>query len=163
MSNFDGQLRAGNYEGEVISQELTTSKGGYTTFEIKFGNLIHAETGAGVPETHRIVRLYLSDNAAEYTHKKLATAGFEGSVDQFILESSDAISIIGNIVPLYMKNGEHGEDWDFSLGGGGGSSTMMDEITAKQEAARWSHLMAKGVPTPKPSAATVPAEREPTF
>ena len=164
MSNFDSQLPTGNYEGEVISQELTLSKNGHPTFEIKFGNLVHATDGPVNPETRRTVRLYMTDKSADFTIKKLATAGFVGSLDQFSLDDSDAISIIGNKVPLYMKEGTHGEDWDISSGSSS-SSTTMDTITAKQEAAKWSHKMLKGVPTPAPTTttATTPPERESTF
>ena len=163
MSNFDSQLPAGNYEGEVISQELTLSKNGHPTFEIKFGNLIHTTSGPVNPETRRTVRLYMTDKSADFTIKKLATAGFVGSLDQFSLDDSDAISIIGNKVPLYMKEGTHGEDWDISSGSSS-SSTTMDTITAKQEAAKWSHKMLKGVPTPAPTTTTAtPPERESTF
>ena len=164
MSNFDSQLPTGNYEGEVISQELTLSKNGHPTFEIKFGNLVHATDGPVNPETRRTVRLYMTDKSADFTIKKLATAGFVGSVDQFVLDSPDAISIIGNKVALYMKEGTHGEDWDISSGNSS-SSVTMDTITAKQEAAKWSHKMLKGVPTPAPTTttATTPLERESTF
>jgi hypothetical protein len=61
MSNFESQLPTGNYEGEVISQELSVSTGGHATFEIKFGNLVHATSGPVDPETRRTVRLYLSN------------------------------------------------------------------------------------------------------
>jgi hypothetical protein len=163
MSNFDSQLPTGNYEGEVISQELTLSKNGHPTFEIKFGNLIHTTSGPVNPETRRTVRLYMTDKSADFTIKKLDTAGFVGSLDQFSLDDSDAISIIGNKVPLYMKEGTHGEDWDISSGNSS-SSTTMDTITAKQEAAKWSHKMLKGVPTPAPTTTTTtPPERESTF
>ena len=164
MSNFDSQLPTGNYEGEVISQELTLSKNGHPTSEIKFGNLIHTTSGPVNPETRRTVRLYMTDKSADFTIKKLDTAGFVGSLDQFSLDDSDAISIIGNKVPLYMKEGTHGEDWDISSGNSS-SSTTMDTITAKQEAAKWSHKMLKGVPTPAPTTttATTPPERESTF
>ena len=163
MSNFDSQLPTGNYEGEVISQELTLSKNGHPTFEIKFGNLVHATDGPVNPETRRTVRLYMTDKSADFTIKKLDTAGFVGSLDQFSLDDSDAISIIGNKVPLYMKEGTHGEDWDISSGNSS-SSVTMDTITAKQEAAKWSHKMLKGVPTPAPTTTTTtPPERESTF
>ena len=163
MSNFDSQLPTGNYEGEVISQELTLSKNGHPTFEIKFGNLVHATDGPVNPETRRTVRLYMTDKSADFTIKKLDTAGFVGSLDQFSLDDSDAISIIGNKVPLYMKEGTHGEDWDISSGNSS-SSVTMDTITAKQEAAKWSHKMLKGVPTPAPTTTTAtPPERESTF
>jgi len=161
MSNFESQLPTGNYEGEVVSQELAISTGGHPTFEIKFGNLVHATDGPANPETRRTVRLYLTKKSSEFTIKKLATAGFEGSVDQFVLDSPDAISIIGNKVALYMKEGTHGEDWDISSGSSS-SSTTMDTMTAKQEAAKWSHKMLKGVPTPAPTM-TTPPERESTF
>ena len=163
MSNFESQLPTGNYEGEVISQELTLSKNGHPTFEIKFGNLVHATDGPVNPETRRTVRLYMTDKSADFTIKKLDTAGFVGSLDQFSLDDSDAISIIGNKVPLYMKEGTHGEDWDISSGNSS-SSVTMDTITAKQEAAKWSHKMLKGVPTPAPTTTTAtPPERESTF
>ena len=60
MSNFDSQLKAGNYEGEVVSQELTKSTNGHTTFEIKFGNLVHEDGTEVEPEIRRTVRLYLT-------------------------------------------------------------------------------------------------------
>jgi hypothetical protein len=105
----------------------------------------------------------MTDKSADFTIKKLATAGFVGSLDQFSLDDSDAISIIGNKVPLYMKEGTHGEDWDISSGSSS-SSTTMDTMTAKQEAAKWSHKMLKGVPNPAPTTATAtPPERESTF
>mgnify|MGYP003152885207 CR=1 FL=1 len=142
MSNFESQLPTGNYEGEVISQELTISTNNHPTFEIKFGNLVHATDGPVNPETR-----------------------FVGSVDQFVLDSPDAISIIGNKVGLYMKEGQHGgattEDWDISSGNSS-SSTSVDAMTAKELAAKWSHLMVKGVPTPAPTT-TTPPERESTF
>jgi len=163
MSNFESQLPTGNYEGEVISQELTLSKNGHPTFEIKFGSLVHATDGPVNPETRRTVRLYMTDKSADFTIKKLDTAGFVGSLDQFSLDDSDAISIIGNKVPLYMKEGTHGEDWDISSGNSS-SSTTMDTITAKQEAAKWSHKMLKGVPTPAPTMTTAaPPKQERTF
>jgi hypothetical protein len=163
MSNFESQLPTGNYEGEVISQELTLSKNGHPTFEIKFGSLVHTTSGPVNPETRRTVRLYLTEKSSEFTIKKLATAGFVGSLDQFSLDDPDAISIIGNKVPLYMKEGTHGEDWDISSGSSS-SSTTMDTMTAKQEAAKWSHKMVKGVPTPAPTMATAtPPKQERTF
>jgi hypothetical protein len=105
----------------------------------------------------------MTDKSADFTIKKLATAGFVGSLDQFSLDDSDAISIIGNKVPLYMKEGTHGEDWDISSGSSS-SSVTMDTITAKQEAAKWSHKMLKGVPTPAPTMTTAaPPKQEGTF
>jgi hypothetical protein len=167
MSNFESQLPTGNYEGEVISQELAISTGGHAEFVIKFGSLVHTTSGPVNPETRRIVRLYMSKASADFTLKKLATAGFIGSVDQFVLDSPDAISIIGNKVALYMKEGTHGgattEDWDISSGNSS-SSTSVDAMTAKELAAKWSHKMVKGVPTPSPTAFTAtPPERESTF
>ena len=167
MSNFESQLPTGNYEGEVISQELTISTNDHLTFEIKFGNLVHATDGPVDPETRRTVRLYLSKASSEFTLKKLAAAGFAGSVDQFVLDSPDAISIIGNKVALYMKEGTHNgattEDWDISSGNSS-SSTSVDAMTAKELAAKWSHLMVKGVPTPAPTMTTAaPPKQERTF
>ena len=167
MSNFESQLPTGNYEGEVVSQELAISTGGHPTFEIKFGNLVHATSGPVDPETRRTVRLYLTKKSSDFTIKKLATAGFEGSVDQFVLDSPDAISIIGNKVDLYMKEGTHEgkttEDWDISSGNSS-SSTSVDAITAKELGAKWSDLMLKGVPTPAPTMTTAaPPKQERTF
>lgn len=152
MSNFDTQLPTGNYEGEVISQELTVSKNGHPTCEIKFGNLAHSTSGPVDPDSRRTVRLYMTEKSADFTIKKLAAAGFVGGLDQFSLEANDAISIIGNTVSLYMKEGTHGEDWDISTGGGS-SAVTVDVMTAKQLGAKWSHKMPKGTPTPAPSAA----------
>ena len=167
MSNFESQLPTGNYEGEVISQELTISTNDHLTFEIKFGNLVHATDGPVDPETRRTVRLYLSKASSEFTLKKLAAAGFAGSVDQFVLDSPDAISIIGNKVALYMKEGTHNgattEDWDISSGNSS-SPTSVDAMAAKELAAKWSHLMVKGVPTPAPTMTTAaPPKQERTF
>lgn len=151
MSNFESQLKAGNYEGEVVSQELTKSTNGHTTFEIKFGNLVHEDGTEVEPEIRRTVRLYLTEKAADYTIKKLAAVGFVGLPSQFILEDADAISIIGNTAKLWMKPGDKGEDWDISSGSKTSSSTTMDEITAKQADAQFGHKMLKGVPTTQPT------------
>ena len=162
MSNFDSQLKAGNYEGEVVSQELTKSTNGHTTFEIKFGRLVHEDGTEINPEVRRTVRLYLTDKAADYTIKKLAAVGFIGLPSQFILEDADAISIIGNTANLWMKSGDKGEDWDISTGSKSSSSTSIDEITAKQVDAQFGHKMVKGVPTTQP-ATTTETNSEPIF
>tara|TARA_R110002110_G_scaffold59533_3_gene168351 strand:+ start:894 stop:1211 length:318 start_codon:yes stop_codon:yes gene_type:complete len=94
----------------------------------------------------------MTEKSADFTIKKLAAAGFVGGLDQFSLEANDAISIIGNKVSLYMKEGTHGEDWDISTGGGS-SAVTVDVMTAKQLGAKWSHKMPKGTPTQAPTAA----------
>lgn len=160
MSNFDSQpFKAGNYEGEVVSQELTKSTNGHTTFEIKFGRLVHEDGTEINPDVRRTVYLYLSENAADYTIKKLAAVGFEGLPSQFRLEDADAISIIGNTAKLWYKPTEKGGDWDISTGSKTSSSKSMDEITAKQADAQFGHKMVKGVPTAQPVATTETASK----
>lgn len=156
MSNFESQLKAGNYEGEVVSQELLNSKTDKPHFEIKFGRLVHEDGTEVNPDVRRTVRLYLTDAALDFTIKKAASVGFSGSPSQFMLEDPDAISIIGNTAKLYMKIGEYGEDWDISTGGGASAGTAIDEVTAKQLDAKFGHKMLKGVPTTQPTAGSEP-------
>ena len=161
MTNFNvNGLREGSYTGDVKSQALTESSTGTFLFELEFENLVFqdgTETGSPVAgDTICVIRLPMTDRAATYTIRKLATLGYEGSADQFTSESPDHISIVGNQGKLHMKNSDWGADWDVSIGKGTKPLGLMD---AKQQGAKWSHLMPKAPPkpeggTPPPAAPT---------
>jgi len=142
MSSIANNLPAGAYEGTIFSQRFYENDNGTPIFEVGFENLVRTDDPDSFSpisgDTHRYVRMPLTDRAQKWTLRKLKFLGFEGAPSQFNPDGPDHRSIIGGTKPLYMQIGSYGEDWDINVPKDNGP---METVKAKQWDARFSHLM----------------------
>lgn len=141
--------KVGTYAASIVSGVLGTSKAGkpQVVVTIEVTHIANGENWAEIAPFQRRLFWSFSENAAEYTYKKLERVGFQGNFDTMTFSEH------GVVVECRHETYENkvGDKWELE-GSGGGEIQPADQKTIMDLNARWKNRHGAPKPTGKPAA-----------